>query len=225
VRLRIVIAFILTTLIVGGCGVSSGDGSNQSSRSGNQKEAESKPDVAAFNDQFTEEFLTSTEPVREGYYPFKSEIGTIIMEFPGDMVVGEKSHQVAEGNRGEMFEISSADMNSKVFTNHLVKYFNFTREIKYTKESMAGSTGEELDFKTIDTGISNQYTEIAEYQDGADEFLATLVWNDNHQEIQVFTNMTCRDDLNEDECRKEQGKAKQSALEILKTIKILPEEE
>ncbi|GAB3804251.1 hypothetical protein [Virgibacillus kimchii] len=52
---------------------------------------EDLPDVRAFQDEFTREFLQSTEETRDGYYPFLSGTGRYEMDFPGGGVIGEKS--------------------------------------------------------------------------------------------------------------------------------------
>jgi hypothetical protein len=57
---------------------------------------EDLPDVRAFQDEFTREFLQSTEETRDGYYPFLSGTGRYEMDFPGGGVIGEKSYALKD---------------------------------------------------------------------------------------------------------------------------------
>ncbi|MEC5422975.1 hypothetical protein QGM71_05615 [Virgibacillus sp. C22-A2] len=54
------------------------------------------PDTRAFEDEFTREFLQSTEETRPGYYSFLSGNGKYEMDFPAGGVVGEKSYALKE---------------------------------------------------------------------------------------------------------------------------------
>ncbi|AIF42807.1 hypothetical protein [Virgibacillus sp. SK37] len=57
---------------------------------------EDLPDVRAFEDEFTREFLQSTEETREGYYSFMSGTKAYKMDFPAGGIVGKKGYSKKE---------------------------------------------------------------------------------------------------------------------------------
>src|SRR5699024_9909010 len=50
---------------------------------------EDLPDVTAFQDDFTREFMTSTEEVEDGYYLFESKTGGYTMWYPEDAIMNK----------------------------------------------------------------------------------------------------------------------------------------
>jgi len=47
------------------------------------------PDVRAFQNDFTRDFMASTEPVEEGYYEFESKTGGYTMKFPENALMNK----------------------------------------------------------------------------------------------------------------------------------------
>src|SRR5699024_9847094 len=62
------------------------------------------PDVHAFEDEFTRDFLQSTEETRDGYYHFVSGTGKYKMDFPSSGVIGDRSY-IKKKNEYEEFPI------------------------------------------------------------------------------------------------------------------------
>jgi hypothetical protein len=215
VRLKIVIALILTTLIIGGCGVSNGDGSNQSSGNNNQNETKDKPDVEAFNDQFTEEFLTSTEPVREGYYPLKAKSGAFTLDFPEDMIIDKTRYNIGPYNRSEVIPFYHPE-NKDLVADVIVEYYSFVVSEESSKDSLSNRFGEEIEFETLETSVKGQYTEFAETDDG----VLGLIWNDNSQQIQFYSLWNCIEGLSEEQCAELKNSEKEKLKSVIESIEL-----
>lgn len=52
------------------------------------------PDVPAFQDDFTREFMASTEEVEDGYYVFQSKTGGYTMMYPGDAKMNPRYYEI-----------------------------------------------------------------------------------------------------------------------------------
>ena|SRR5699024_10055446 len=66
---------ILIILFIGGCGL-------MGEKDISKMDPKDLPDVTAFQDDFTREFMISTEEVEEGYYLFESKTGGYTMWYP-----------------------------------------------------------------------------------------------------------------------------------------------
>lgn len=101
-RINFVIVLILITLIIGGCGV----GGDIQSVSPSEMDPNELPKVPAFQDEFTRDFIQSTEPVKEGYYHFQSRSNSFTMNFPERMIVVDESYSLGPDDRSEYLEFS-----------------------------------------------------------------------------------------------------------------------
>lgn len=217
VRLRIVIALILTTLIIGGCGVSNGDGSNQSSGNDNQNEAKAKPNVEAFNDQFTEEFLTSTESVREGYYPLEGKSGAFTMDFPEDMIIDDGGYNIGPNDRSEVIPFFHPDKEKELVTDVIVEYYAFMTSEEISKKSLSDRFGEELKFEPIESKLEGQFIEYAVTADG----VLGLIWNENENEqIQFYSLWNCIEGLSEEQCSELKNSEKEKLISVIESIEL-----
>src|SRR5690606_26543949 len=86
--------FILMTLLIGG-------GCDTVGRKDiSVMDSAELPNVVAFQDDFTREFMASTEEVEEGYYLFKSKTGGYTMLYPENAKMDEIYYEMS----GEAFE-------------------------------------------------------------------------------------------------------------------------
>ncbi|MFS0560503.1 hypothetical protein AB1K91_07165 [Terribacillus sp. 179-K 1B1 HS] len=104
--------------------MSNGDGSDQSSGNYNQNEAQAKPNVEAFNNPFTEEFLKSTEPVREGYYPLEGKSGAFTMDFPEDMVMNDTGYSKDPNDGSEVIIFYHPDNERDLVWSIIIEYMH-----------------------------------------------------------------------------------------------------
>jgi len=78
------------------------------------------PDVRAFQDDFTREFMTSIEPVEDGYYEFESKTGGYTMKFPENASIDKGYYE----RKKDTFELLS--YAEKTSENHVSYYVNAT---------------------------------------------------------------------------------------------------
>lgn len=91
-KYRIHILLIVSIVLLGGCGMSAEEEVQKPS----EMNPEDLPDERAFQDEFTRDFLQSTEESRPGYYPFLSGTGKYEMDFPAGGVIGEKGYSARD---------------------------------------------------------------------------------------------------------------------------------
>lgn len=219
-KTKFLILILLTAFVLGGCSMSNGKGSASPS----EMDPQDLPDVPAFQNEFTRDFLTSTEPVREGYYPFEAKSGKFTMDFPGDMNIVERSYNKSSKNDSEFLTISHIDESLDVFTTIQLKYYGFMSDVESTKDGLSAKKNEELQFQSKNTEFEGQNIEVADYTDGINPGFATLIWNDNKENIQIFTSMICGDNLSSDECSKLVEDEKERVLNIFQSIKLTQNE-
>lgn len=219
-KTKLLLLLLLTTFVLGGCSMSNGKGSASPS----EMEPKDLPDVPAFQDEFTRDFLKSTEPVREGFYPFEAKSEKFTMDFPGDMTIDERSYSKSSKNDSEFITISHTDENLDVITNIQLKYYGFMGDEETSKEGMSAKMREKLNFESVSSEYEGQKIEIANYSSGPFPGFATLIWNDKDENIQIFADMTCSEGLDSDECSKLVESEKERILGVFQSIKLTQNE-
>ncbi len=77
------------------------------------------PGVRAFEDEFTRQFLQSTEETRPGYYPFLSGTGKYEMDFPKDGAVGEQGYALKDKDyEGIFIGVDAGEIHSAIRLNY-----------------------------------------------------------------------------------------------------------
>ncbi|WP_084160631.1 hypothetical protein [Terribacillus saccharophilus] len=179
------------------------------------------PDVPALQDEFTRDFLSSTEQTKEGYYSLESGSKGFNMDFPEDMIIGERSYNIAPENRSETIVIqypSESIKNRKAFINMRINYYNSYLSVEHSKEQMMKSSGRVLEFKEIESPHENQLLEIAEYEDEALLVLAPIIWSEDGRMIVIHTTVNCKENVEKDLCLQSKEEQKQKAIVMLKSI-------
>lgn len=90
-------------------------------------ETEDYPDVSAFQDEFTREFLQSTEETRQGYYPFLSGTEGFELDFPTEGKLGERSYNI-KNKSFEALMINVGNEESNIVHNITVNYYGHLEE-------------------------------------------------------------------------------------------------
>ncbi|BAC13249.1 hypothetical protein ACFQ4N_09840 [Oceanobacillus iheyensis] len=134
---------LVVLLITGGCGI---NGDQEENLLPSDMNFEDSPDVPALQDEFTREFIQSTEPVREGSFPFLSKSNGFTMDFPEDMVIDEKSHIVGPDNRSETLVIGYKEAINDIFISHTFNYFNAISSPDNSKEQLSQNAGYDIEF-------------------------------------------------------------------------------
>ncbi|QXE02416.1 hypothetical protein [Terribacillus sp. DMT04] len=182
------------------------------------------PDVPAFKDEFTRDFLQSAEQVKDGFYPFVSGSGSFTMNFPQDMKVNKRSYEIGTENESEFISISHSDEQKDGFINQKISYISFMSDPENGKERMRSSSKRELDFKVIETEHKGQKLEISEYESDPFSVVAAFIWNDNNQGITIFSHIDCKEDLTKQQCATAKSSEKETIMEMLKSIEFTAKE-
>lgn len=180
---------VVMTLFLGGCTTNMGDG---------EKTKEStylRPDTPAFKDDFTREFMDSTEEVQEGFYRFKSKTDGYTMLFP----VNAKVDPVGFERNEDVYETYS--FGEQVKEENLAYYYRITYEnsligsdVEFNLESLSEYVGYEGDYETFDYEGKTYYyasdvftTEVREHYG----FFSYIKSNKSNKAIRYFVNSTC----------------------------------
>ena len=208
---------VFVLIIIGGCGMNNEQEKNLSP---SEMNAEDLPDVPALQDEFTREFIQSTEPVREGYYPFLSKSKSFTMDFPEDTVISNRAHNIGPDDRSEIITFFDNNKNKDVFIDYIFHYYKGEPNEESSKETLEKSHGKKLDFENLHTNTETNLT-IAEYQPTEKLYIIpALSWNENGQ-IHINVTLTCHESIDSDICYNKVSKKKDDIIEILKTIDII----
>ncbi|AIF42806.1 hypothetical protein [Virgibacillus sp. SK37] len=109
---------------------------------------EDLPDVRAFEDEFTREFLQSTEETREGYYSFLSGAGAYKMDFPASGIVSEKSYSIKkDGFESFFIGVNQLESEALISVNYNSMYVN----IESMQDILRKQLDEDLKFNKYDS--------------------------------------------------------------------------
>lgn len=91
------------------------------------KDIEELPDVTAFQDEFTREFMTSTIEISDGYYELTSKTNGYTLPFPGDVYIDQMHYEKAKEHFESIkFEGKSEKHTGESYTGY-VMYENPTK--------------------------------------------------------------------------------------------------
>ncbi|WP_282033610.1 hypothetical protein [Metabacillus indicus] len=82
----ILLSLTIMLAFTGGCGMTK-------EKDNGKVEQQSMPETEAFKDEFTREFMKSTEETEEGYYTFESKTKGYTMLFPRDAIVSTGDYE------------------------------------------------------------------------------------------------------------------------------------
>ena len=119
------------------------------------------PEVPAFEDEFTREFLPSTEEVEEGYYLFESKTGGYQMLFPENARVSKFGYE----RNGDGFEFLRYDHpydNDQIYVRHTLTYNihereDFERILNIRLKLLSERVGYDGDYEKLETPDKDIY--------------------------------------------------------------------
>ena len=175
---------IITLLMMGGC-------NTLSQKDISEIDPAELPDVVAFQDEFTREFMASTEEVEEGYYLFKSKTGGYTMMFPENAQMDEIFYEMP----GEKYEVIQFGENKETYD------YNYTVRATYDASSRASSPERiqsilsahakyDGNYNLINFGDRSIYTATKEYfsDDGekiGHSLLGVVMSNSSNQSLSI----------------------------------------
>lgn len=218
-KVKFIVALFMTIFVLGGCAMNN----DKESKSSSANEAKEFPDVAAFEDEFTREFLESTQPTREGYYSFLSKTGAYKMDFPEGMKINDKSYSIDPDKNSEVVIFSSQNSNG-TFIDHHVEYYSFINDPQHGRDQIEGRVGVEIKFEEVPSNY-DQKLEIAEYEYENSSGIVSLITKDGVDgQIQTFSSLRCSNDVEENVCKQQIEDEKAEIKKWLKSIHLISKE-
>lgn len=214
---RSVLLIFAAIFLVGGCDVL---GRNDKERTEVEKE---NIQTAAWQDEFTREFLISSEETEEGYYTFKSGTGGYTMLYPVNAVMDDIYYQRSENYYEEIyFGESRKDEN---YTYALTGHFEdrgITEWINENLELLSETPITTEDFKKYTIDDNDIY--FAEYKLTANDnengyylvFLCYVKSRSNHKAIHFRFSSTCLSET--EECKLEVNEERERARKIFHSV-------
>ncbi|WP_054950738.1 hypothetical protein [Numidum massiliense] len=158
---------------------------------------EKLPQVTAFQDEFTRKFMDSTEPVKEGYYLFRSGVGGYTMLFPEGAKLSEKGYSAPDKFYEEIdFGTSENNVDFYVHINYIQDGSASSINIQLKGLSSTSNYNGEFDkIKLEDKEIylaKNEFR-LEDEKDTAYNFSSYIKSNNSNKGIRFFYSVTCFD--------------------------------
>ncbi|WP_010531760.1 hypothetical protein [Lentibacillus jeotgali] len=181
---------------------------------------EDLPDVRAFNDEFTLDFLQSTEETRDGYYPFLSGTGKYKMDFPAGGVIGKRAYSIKEKGHEEV-PIHIKDETGAMI--HVIYYsYRKSDQVASYLDRFKKRSGIETEFEKLED--SNQSLYYAHNEDDIFRTYAGYVQNEKGTGgIEVVYEIDCRGEK-EKNCSENKQDDKGRVMKWMKSIQFVHED-
>ncbi|GAB3804247.1 hypothetical protein [Virgibacillus kimchii] len=138
-----IIFFLMSLIGFSGCQTTTGNEAQKPA----DMDPEELPGARAFQDEFTREFLQSTEETRDGYYPFLSGTGRYEMDFPAGGVIGEESYAEKDnGYEGLLLGVDEGDGHESSININYYSHHELGNESNIL-DQLSNRLGMELEFK------------------------------------------------------------------------------
>ncbi|HLR63331.1 MAG TPA: hypothetical protein VK097_12950 [Lentibacillus sp.] len=181
---------------------------------------EDLPDVRAFSDEFTLDFLQSTEETRDGYYPFLSGTGKYKVDFPAEGVIGERGYSIKEKGHEEIqihIKSETGSMINIIYYSH-----HKSKQITENLNGLKLRTGYDGNFNKLEK--DNQTLYYAHYKDDVFRTYAGYVQNEKGTGgIEVVYDIDCRDEK-EQICAENKQSDEERVMKWMKSIQFVHED-
>src|SRR5699024_6675117 len=149
------------------------------------------PDVQAFEDEFTRDFLQSTKETEEGFYPFLSGTGKYKMDFPAGGLIDDQSYSKRE-NGYEEVHISIEDDTG--FGMDIIYDKSSSQEsLEVNKDLFKARLGYEGEFEKLSKNGKTLY--FAQYERYGTRTFAGYILNDSKTGgIEAIYKIDCQDE-------------------------------
>jgi len=136
-------ASVLIILIIGSCGLMEKDVADM--------DPKDLPNVTAFQDDFTREFMASTEPVEDGYYEFESKTDGYTIKYPENALMSKGFYERTK-NTFETLRYAEDPDNDGVSYNVVATYdhSHSTQDIDSLLYLLSSSVSYEGDFEKFE---------------------------------------------------------------------------
>ncbi len=183
------------------------------------------PDIPAFQDEFTREFMRSTEEVSDGYYLFESKTGGYTLPFPGDGHIDpmyyEKAKESSEWIRysgasekitGQSYSVKLIYQNPKNPVDPEIKLKHFRTSVKYDGEFDKNEHEDLTHYFTQDKLV------LSDKQSTVYFFFGLAQSTDSNQSVLYEYHIPCEDEQNG--CDYDLAKIEQEIEKVMTSIEF-----
>jgi hypothetical protein len=215
---RIQLVLVIMLFITGGCGMSK-------EKENGKIDASSMPETEAFQDEFTRDFMASSEEVEEGYYTFESKTKGYTMKFPKNAILDEMFYE-REKDYFETVNFGETNESSNISYYVVATYENqpVTKEVDANLSLLSESVKyegeysiEELKDRTIYFGKKEHKPEN---EDSATHiFFGYVVSKESDKAVSFIHNVMCL--KTEEKCAINSVSEEAKTIEFMKSIYFL----
>ena len=209
---------VLIILIIGGCGLMEKDVADM--------DPKDLPDVRAFQDDFTREFMASTEPVEDGYYEFESKTGGYTMKYPENATMSNRYYERKQKNFERLRYAENESKTSNAYVA-IVTYDHFSEE-RETKRSLnllsrsENYNGDYKEFKnnesTIHFATSKETITSGNKQATWFNFFGLISSNSSNQSLEYRYSVQCDSPANNSSF--DLNTIEEDVLDIMRSVKF-----
>jgi len=217
VTYRIGILFMVSIILLGGCQADK----DETSMNPSEIDKEDLPDVHAFVDEFTRDFLQSTEETEEGFYPFLSKTKRYKMDFPGGGVIDDRAYFIKEKVHEEV-HISIEDDTG--FGMDVIYYSGNTKDLlEEDLHAFKKRLGYDGDLKKLKKSDRSIY--YAHFRDnGFDNYIGYVLNGKGDGGIELNLEIDCRDKKKK-ACKENKQSNKERAMKWMESVQFINENE
>src|SRR5690625_469055 len=204
---------VLIIILLGGCQVDK----DETSTNPSEIAKEDLPDVHAFNDTFTRDFLQSTEETEKGFFPFLSKTKKYKMDFPAGGVIDNRMYSVKE-NVHEEVTISIEDETG--FGMHVIYFADNTKDLlKDDLNAFKKRLGYDGDFEEMKKNDQTLY--YAHYERyGSRTYVGYVLNEQDSGGIEIIYKIDCQDEK-EEICEKNRQSDKRRAMKWMESVQVI----
>lgn len=213
-------------LLLGGCQMNEGNADvsqGQDEPSPMDMSPEELPQVRAFQDEYTRQFMVSTEEVQEGYYLMRSELNAFTMLFPANGGIAPNFHSV-DGDHYEIIIFGARAEEENVSYSVDIKYHEKSSDIILRNfRNRLGYEGEYEEFELQDKKIymgkqKRDYEGSTVYM-----YFSYIKSKITNQGLDFYFDVSCSDQNKP--CDINLEKEEKRAIMFMESVNFLPQEE
>ena|SRR5699024_6967109 len=207
--------FTFIILFIGGCGLM-GD------KDISKMDPKDLPEVTAFQDEFTREFMTSTEEVEEGYYLFESKTGGYTMWYPEEATMDKHFYERKKKHFERLQFAEDNDTNSTPY--YVVATYDHsqsTQDVDILLHLLSSSINYEGDYEKLEHQGYTIYFATSEYttKDKRTTWYRFFgLIKDKNQSLEYTYNVQCKDQP--ENCSYDLEAIEQRVKDIMKSVEF-----
>jgi len=159
---------------------------------------EDLPEVRAFQDDYTRDFMASTEPVEEGYYEFESKTDGYTMKYPENATM-DKLFYERNKNTFEHLQFGEDSDTSSIpyYVETTYDHFYEGKKSKRLLNLLSKSINYEGDYEEFEHGDNTIYFATLDYTTEDNQttwyrFFGLIKSNSSNQSLRYIFNVQCK---------------------------------